>query len=65
MSTRTIPLSEEAEERLAELAESTGLSADEFLQSRIEAMLLCHDPVYTKASEYLLTKNAELYRRLA
>lgn len=65
MSTRTIQLSNEAEARLAELAASTGLSADECLRTRIEAMLLVHDPVYLTESEYVLNKNAELYRRLA
>jgi hypothetical protein len=65
MTMITIPLSEERVARLRARAEQTGLSAEEFVRQRIEQLLDQSDEEFRQASEYVLRKNAELYRRLA
>ena len=64
MTTITIPL---ADERLAQLrmrASLSGLTPEEFLQRRVEE-LLKQPEEFREAADYVLKKNAELYRRLA
>ncbi len=63
--TITIPLSEEKQARLQSLADQVGLSAEEFLRRRVEQLLDQPDPAFEDAAEYVLRKNAELYRRLS
>jgi antitoxin FitA len=64
MSTITISL---ADERLAQLrfrAERSGLTPEEYLQRHLEDFL-DSDEEFREAANYVLKKNAELYRRLA
>ena len=42
-----------------------GLAPAELLRRRVEQMLLQGDEEFSQAAQYLLQKNAELYRRLA
>jgi hypothetical protein len=65
MTTITIPLSDERVAQLRLRAAEVGLPPEEFLRRRVEQLLDRPDEQFQKASEYLLQKNAELYRRLA
>ena len=65
MTTISIPLSDERIAQLRLWAEEVGLPPEEFLRRRVEQLLDRPDYQFQKASEYLLQKNAELYRRLA
>ena len=65
MTSITIPLSDERVAQLRVWAEEAGLPPEEFLRRRIEQLLDRPDQQFQKAADYLLQKNAELYRRLA
>jgi len=65
MTSITIPLSDERVAQLRVWAEEAGLPPEEFLRRRIEQLLDRPDQQFRKAADYLLQKNAELYRRLA
>lgn len=65
MTAVTIPLSEERLERLRELAREAQVSPEEFLRARVEALLDQPDEGFARVADYVLRKNAELYRRLA
>ena len=65
MTTITIPLSDERVAQLQVLADEAGLPPEEFLRRRVEQLLDRPDEAFQKAADYLLQKNAELYRRLA
>ena len=65
VTTITIPISAE---RLAELttrAEQAGLAPDEFLRREVDQLLVPRTERFRQAADYVLQKNAELYRRLA
>ena len=65
MTSITIPLSDERVAQLRVWAEEAGLPPEEFLRRRIEQLLDRPNQQFQKAADYLLQKNAELYRRLA
>jgi hypothetical protein len=65
MTTIPITLSDDSLARLNELAGKTGLSPQELLRRRVERLLAQPDEEFTEAAQYLLEKNADLYRRLA
>ena len=65
MTSITIPLSDERAAQLRVWAEEAGLPPEEFLRRRVEQLLDRPDQQIQKATDYLLQKNAELYRRLA
>ncbi len=65
MTNITIPLSEERLAQLRVWAEQAGLSPEEFLRRRVEQLLDQPDVQFRQAANYVLEKNAELYRRLA
>lgn len=65
MSAITFPLSEEQFDQLRTLAEGAGLSPDELVRAGVEEWLSRPRPDFRTAIEYVLRKNAELYRRLA
>lgn len=60
----TLDLSPETGQRVAELARREGISADEYAQ-RIIDRFLADEQRFQEAVNYVLDKNAELYRRLA
>lgn len=62
--TITIDLTPDQSEYLATLARKHGLSAEEFARRELADVLERRSTV-DAASEYVLHKNAELYRRLA
>lgn len=64
MTTITIPLSEERLTQLRLRAQQSGVAPEEFLRRRVEQILDQPDE-FKQAADYVMNKNAELYRRLA
>jgi hypothetical protein len=64
VTTITIPLSEERLTQLRLWAEQVGLPPEEFLRRRVEQLLDRPDESFLQTATYVLSKNAELYRRL-
>ncbi|MDQ3813265.1 MAG: ribbon-helix-helix domain-containing protein [Armatimonadota bacterium] len=65
MTTITIALPDERVQQLKEIAERVGVTPEELLRAHIEEWLSHPEPSFAQAVEYVLHKNAELYRRLA
>jgi predicted transcriptional regulator len=65
MSSITIELSDERLQKLRKLAAELGVAPEELLRASVEGLLNRPDERFKKAAEYVLKKNAELYRRLA
>jgi hypothetical protein len=65
MSTVTITLSDDRLSKLEERASQFRVSLEELVQLSIEELLTRPDEAFRAAVEYILEKNAELYRRLA
>ena len=65
MSTIQIQLPEERVEKLRELAQRLGISLEELVRVSIDELLSQPDDEFQRAAEYVLKKNADLYRRLA
>jgi predicted transcriptional regulator len=65
MSTVTIALSDEQMQRLQELARANRLAPEELLRARVEEWLERPEGEFRRAADYVLRKNADLYRRLA
>lgn len=65
MKTLKIHISDETAKRLELLAERIGLSPEEIAQAGIADQLAGFDEEYEEAATQVLSKNAELYRRLS
>jgi hypothetical protein len=65
MSTITIDLPKEHLVKLNEMARQLGIVPEELVRVSIEELLTRPEPGFEQAVDYVLTKNAELYRRLA
>lgn len=65
MASITIDLSDSQFQKLQELAKVYGIPAEVLLRASIEDWLSSPKANFTQAAEYVLQKNAELYRRLA
>jgi hypothetical protein len=65
MSSITIDLLEGQLAKLTELASHLGISPEELARLSVEEMLSQPDGKFEQAADYVLKKNAELYRRLA
>jgi hypothetical protein len=65
VTTINIPISDQRLAQLRTRAERAGLTPEEFLRQGIESFLESPDEEFRKAAEYVLKKNAELFRRLA
>ncbi len=65
MTTITVPLSEERLEQLRELAQRANVSPEELARAGLEDWLRQPREDFVEAAQYVLRKNAELYRRLA
>lgn len=65
MTMLSIPLSDDQLARLGVLAEEAGLSPEEFVRQRLDALLTRPEDEFERAARRVLEKNAELYRRLA
>lgn len=65
MKTLTINLSDEMADRLEALARRLGVSTEDLVRSSVEEQFKSLDDDFEEASQHVLAKNAELYRRLA
>ena len=65
MSTLTITLSDDRLAKLQEIAQRFNIKAEELARVSIEELLTRPEESFQRAAEYILQKNAELYRRLA
>ena len=65
MSTVTITLSADRLLKLKERAAQFQVSPEDLVQVSVEELLTRPDEAFRVAVEYVLAKNAELYRRLA
>ena len=65
MTTITIELPSERLQKLQEMASKFGVSMEELVRVSVEDMLTQPEEQFRKAAQYVLKKNAELYKRLA
>jgi len=65
MTTITIAMPEERLLKLREAAARLGVSPEELVRVSIEELLAPPEEAFREAVDYVLDKNAELYRRLA
>ena len=65
MDTITVPLPDDRLLKLKEKASRYRVSPEELVRASIEDLLRRPDPAFQDAVSYVLSKNAELYRRLA
>jgi predicted transcriptional regulator len=65
MTTLTIGLSDDRATRLKEMAARLGVSPEELVRVSVDELLARPDEDFKRAVDYVLKKNAELYRRLA
>jgi antitoxin FitA len=61
----TIDLSDSQFQRLQDLARVHGIAIEVLLKASLEDWLNSQKSEFDEAANYVLTKNAELYRRLA
>ena len=65
MVTYTISLTEKQSQQLREIADQYHISPEELVRASIEDLLTRPQSAFQTALEYVLKKNAELYKRLA
>ena len=65
MSTITVALPEERLVKLNEIARRLGVVPEELVRVSIEELFARPEADFEQAVDYVLTKNAELYHRLA
>jgi antitoxin FitA len=65
MSTLTITLSDDRLAKLREIADRFNIKAEDLVRVSIEELLTRPEESFQQAADYILNKNAELYRRLA
>ena len=63
--TLTIRLTADPMRKLQEYAAQLGIAPEELARAGIVALLDDPDPAFEQAVDYVLQKNADLYRRLA
>lgn len=65
MTAITIELPNERLKKLQEMAQKYRVTTEELVRASVEDMLTQPEEQFRKAAQYVLEKNAELYRRLA
>ncbi|MBC7258957.1 MAG: DNA-binding protein [Chloroflexi bacterium] len=65
MSTITVVLPDDRLIQLRELATRLGIAPEDLARASIEDLLSQPDEAFQKAAEKVLSKNADLYKRLA
>ncbi|OUC15003.1 MAG: DNA-binding protein [Alkalinema sp. CACIAM 70d] len=65
MASITIDLSDSQLQKLKDLAAIHGVAIEVLLKASVEDWLNSQNSEFVDAADYVLTKNAELYRRLA
>ncbi len=65
MSTITIALPDDSIRELQRMADGLGRSVEDLAREGVESMIMARRDRFRSAADYVLDKNAELYRRLA
>jgi predicted transcriptional regulator len=65
MSTLTITLSDDRLAKLREIADRFKIEVEDLARVSIEELVTRPEESFQRAADYVLHKNAELYRRLA
>jgi hypothetical protein len=65
MSTLVISLPEDRLRKLEDLARRYGIQPEELVRASIEEVIARPEEEFRRALDFVLNKNAELYRRLA
>lgn len=65
MASITIDIADDRLKKLHQLAHDRGMSPEALLKLSVDTLLDASKPELTQAANYVLQKNAELYRRLA
>jgi hypothetical protein len=65
MSTLVISLPEDRLRKLEDIARRFGIAPEELVRASIEELLTRPEEDFRRALDFVLNKNAELYRRLA
>ena len=65
MKTITVPLTEETLDALKKRAAEYDIAPERLVQAAVDEMLTRHDEKFERTLDYVLKKNAELYKRLA
>ena len=65
MTTLTITIADDRAKKLQELASRLKVAPEELLRVSLEDLLAAPDDEFEKIADYVLRKNAEVYRRLA
>lgn len=65
MTSITINLSDSQLQKLQDLANLHGIAIEDLVKASLEDWLNSQESDFVDAADYVLTKNAELYRRLA
>ncbi len=65
MTTLTVMIDDRQAAALKTKAEHYGLAVEELLAASIESLVTQPEPDFERAIKHVLTKNRELYRRLA
>jgi hypothetical protein len=65
MSTLIISLPEDRLRKLEDIARQFGIAPEELVRASIEELLARPDDDFRRALDFVIDKNAELYRRLA
>ncbi|MGK7940409.1 MAG: DNA-binding protein [Crocosphaera sp.] len=65
MTSLTINLSDDKLRKLQKIAQERGITIEEVLQTKINKWLTPNSEDFKQVANYVLSKNAELYQRLA
>ncbi len=65
MTTLVITLSDDRLSKLKEIATYLGVSPEDLVRASVEELVTRPEDAFERIVEYVLDKNAELYRRLA
>lgn len=65
MTTITVTLPDDRLRKLKQIADRLKIAPEELVRASVEELLARPEEEFERALEYVLNKNAELYRRLA
>ena len=65
MSTITVTVSDDRLSKLQEIAKRYNISPEDLVRVTIDELVARPDAAFQQVADYVLNKNAELYRRLA
>jgi len=65
MTSITISLPDDRAQRLRDFASRLKVTPEELVRVSVDDLLSCPDDAFERTAERVLSKNAELYRRLA